>query len=83
MRVVQQTARMHAASTPPRCDMLPRLKQVTVQPIEPKREPLAWIAVRKECWTSSSCLTAMLSAEEAGTMEFACIPVFTSPGLQT
>jgi hypothetical protein len=46
MREVQKTARMHAASSPPRCDMLPRLHQAAVQPIETKREPLAWDAVR-------------------------------------
>jgi hypothetical protein len=42
----EQTARMHAAYSPPRRDMLPRLHQVAVQPIETKREPLAWVAVR-------------------------------------
>jgi hypothetical protein len=42
-----ETARMRAAAcTPPSCDMLPRLKQAAVQPIEPKREPLAWEAAR-------------------------------------
>jgi hypothetical protein len=60
--------------------MLPRLKQVTIQPIEPKREPLAWEGARN----AEPHSTARLGlAEEAEPGKVACMPVITSPVLQT